>query len=383
MDYRIPFNRPFVAGRELFHIAQAVLSGHLSGDGPFAKRCSRLLEERYGLHRVLLTPSCSGALDLAGALCGLDASSEVILPSFTFTSTANSVLRYGARPVFVDIREDTLNLDERLVPAAVTPRTKAIWAVHYAGVACEMDALCEVARRHGLLVVEDAAQGVEARYRDRPLGGIGHLGAYSFHETKNVIAGEGGALCVNDERLVARAEILREKGTNRSQFFRGQVDKYTWHDVGYSEVPSEVVAAYLLGQLERIEEITIRRLAQWNRYREAFAPLAERGLVRIPAPPAHCRHNGHIFFLLLPDTARRDALIAHLREKSILAVFHYLPLHTSPMGQRLGYRPGDLPVTEGLSARLVRLPLFHELLAAEQDWIISEVRGFLEQGGIA
>jgi dTDP-4-amino-4,6-dideoxygalactose transaminase len=377
MAYRIPFNRPFIAGRELYYIAQAVASGHLSGDGPFGKRCSEFLARHLCLPRVLLTPSCSGALDLAGALCELSPSSEVILPSYTFTSTANSVMRFGARPVFVDIREDTLNLDERLVPDAVTAATRAVWPVHYAGVSCEMDPILAVAERHGLLVVEDAAQGVGAAYRGRPLGTIGHLAALSFHETKNVISGEGGALCVRDERFIARAEILREKGTDRSRFFRGQVDKYTWQDVGFSEVPSEVVAAFLFGQLEHLEAITARRLALWTRYHEAFAPLEARGLLRRPIVPPHCAHNGHIYYLLLPSAADRDGLIEHMKARGILAVFHYLPLHLSPMGRRLGYREGQLPVTEALSARLVRLPLFHELTAADQADVIAETESFL------
>jgi dTDP-4-amino-4,6-dideoxygalactose transaminase len=377
MSFRIPFNKPFVIGRELFYIAQAVESGHLSGDGAFGRRCGEFLSRRFGIHRALLTPSCSGALDLAGALCGLDSGSEVVLPSFTFTSTANSVLRTGARPVFVDIREDTLNLDERLIPAALSPRTRAIWPVHYAGVACEMDEINALAAERGLMVVEDAAQGVGATYRGRALGSLGDLAAYSFHETKNVISGEGGALCVNDPRFVLRAEVLREKGTNRSQFFRGEVDKYTWHEPGYSEVPSEVVAAFLWGQLEHLEEITARRRAIWDRYHEAFAAPESAGAVRRPVVPEHCGHNGHIYYLLLPTGAARDAFIDHLKSRGILAVFHYLPLHLSPLGRSLGGREGDLPVTEELSARLVRLPLFHELRPGEQDEVIAEALAFL------
>ncbi|MCU0725224.1 MAG: dTDP-4-amino-4,6-dideoxygalactose transaminase [Planctomycetes bacterium] len=377
MSFRIPFNKPFVIGRELFYIAQAVESGHLSGDGSFGRRCGEFLARRFGVHRALLTPSCSGALDLAGALCGLDSGSEVVLPSFTFTSTANSVLRTGARPVFVDIREDTLNLDERLIPAALSPRTRAIWPVHYAGVACEMDEITALAAERGLMVVEDAAQGVGATYRGRALGSLGDLAAYSFHETKNVISGEGGALCINDPSLVQRAEILREKGTDRSRFFRGEVDRYTWHDAGYSEVPSEVVAAFLWGQLEHLEEITARRRALWERYHAAFADHEIRGALRRPIVPDHCGHNGHIYYLLLPSEPRRDALIESLRARGILAVFHYLPLHLSPLGRRLGGKDGDLPVTEALSARLVRLPLYHELTPVDQDEVIAAVHSAL------
>jgi dTDP-4-amino-4,6-dideoxygalactose transaminase len=380
MSLRIPFNRPSVVGRELEYVAEAARSGRLSGDGPFTQRCARFLEQRFGLNHVLLTPSCSGALEMAADLCGLGPDTEAILPSFTFTSTANSVMRGGARPVFVDIREDTLNLDESLVEAAVTDRTRAVWPVHYAGVGCEMDEIMAVADRHGLLVVEDAAQCVDATFGGRSLGGLGHLGTFSFHETKNVVTGEGGALCVNDAALLERAEIIREKGTNRAQFFRGEIDKYTWVDLGSSQLASELVAAFLFGQLERLEDITSRRLMLWSRYHAAFATAEAAGALRRPVVPGHCGHNGHIYHLLLPDGKARDALMDHLRARGILAVFHYIPLHISPVGQRAGYRPGDLPVTEDASARLLRLPLFHALAEAEQDEVIAGTLGFLGVG---
>jgi dTDP-4-amino-4,6-dideoxygalactose transaminase len=377
MSLRIPFNRPCVVGRELEHLAEAAQSGRLSGDGPFTIRCAELLEKRYDIHRILLTPSCSGALDMAADLCGLGPDTEAILPSFTFTSTANSVMRGGAKPVFVDIREDTLNMDESLVEAAVTERTRAIWPVHYAGVGCEMDEIMAIADRHDLLVVEDAAQCMDARYRGKSLGGIGHLGAYSYHETKNVVSGEGGALCVNDPDLLARAEIIREKGTNRAQFFRGEIDKYTWVDVGSSQLASELVAAFLYGQFEQLDFITSHRIAQWDRYHAAFEAAETAGVLRRPKIPEHCEHNAHIYHLLLETGDARNALMDHLRARGILAVFHYIPLHSSPAGQRVGYRADDLPITEDLSARLLRLPLFHDLTEAEQGEVISETLAFL------
>jgi len=377
MEYRIPFNRPSAVGREREYVLEAIDSGRLSGDGPFGKRCEALLEERCAAHRALVTASCSGALDLAAVLCDLDGEAEVILPSYTFTSTANSVARTGARPVFVDIREDTLNLDERLVEAALTDRTRAIWPIHYAGVSCEMDPILELARDRGLRVVEDAAQGVGSLYRGRPLGTIGDLGTFSFHETKNVVSGEGGALIVNAPDLTTRAEVLREKGTNRAQFFRGEVDKYTWVDVGYSELASELVSAFLLAQLEEVDRITARRRHLWDRYHAAFADADEKGAARRPIVPDHCEHNAHIYYLLLPDEAARNAMMDAFRQKGILAVFHYLPLHLAPVGRRYGYREGSLPVTEDLSGRLLRLPLFFGLTDAEQDDVIAAALGFL------
>jgi dTDP-4-amino-4,6-dideoxygalactose transaminase len=373
----IPFHKPYVGGRELHYIAQAVALGKISGDGLFTQRCAARLEEQFGVAKALMTPSCTAALEMAAMLCNLGPGDEVILPSYTFVSTASAVVREGARPVFVDIRPDTLNLDEKLIARAVTPRTKAIFPVHYAGVACEMDTIMAIAREHNLLVVEDAAQAVNAFYKDRALGSIGHLGTYSFHDTKNYVCGEGGALCVNAPHLVERAEILRDKGTNRKQFLRGQVDKYTWVDVGSSYVPSEIACAFLYGQLELLEAIAARRREIDRCYRELLEPLARRELIELPQTPADCRGNQHLFYVLLPDGPTRDALMGYLKEHGIHAVFHYVPLHSSPMGQKFGYRPGDLPVTEDRSRRLLRLPMFHEITDAEQQRVVEVLETFL------
>jgi dTDP-4-amino-4,6-dideoxygalactose transaminase len=361
MSNSIPFNRPFIAGKELFYIAQAVTRGQISGDGHFTEQCCRFFEQRYGIPKVLMTPSCTAALEMAAMLGRLAPGDEVILPSYTFVSTANAVVRLGAKPVFVDIRPDTLNLDERLIEAAITPRTRAIVPVHYAGVGCEMDAIMAIAARHDLLVIEDAAQGVNAFYRERALGSIGHLGCYSFHETKNYVCGEGGALCINDRHYIERAEILRDKGTNRKQFFRGQVDKYTWVEVGSSYVPSEIASAFLFGQLEMAEVISQRREEIYHGYLEELRPLADEGLLELPSAPAHCRQNYHLFYILLPDGPTRDHVMESLAREQINAVFHYIPLHSSPMGQTFGYQGNDLPVTESVSRRLLRLPLYFEL----------------------
>jgi dTDP-4-amino-4,6-dideoxygalactose transaminase len=358
VQYRVPFNRPQIVGSELDYIRAAVEGGHLSGNGRFAQQCQRWLEEQVGCHLALLTPSCTAALEMAALLLDLAPGDEVIMPSYTFVSTANAFVLRGAVPVFVDIRPDTLNLDEALVEAAVTPRTRAIVAVHYAGVGCDMEVLAAVAQRHGLSLVEDAAQGLQSTWRGRPLGSIGRLAALSFHETKNVIAGEGGALLVNDAELAERARIIHEKGTNRSQFFRGMVDKYTWVDVGSSFLPSELIAAFLYGQLEHAENITADRLAVWSRYHAGFAGAEAAGLLRRPVIPADCRHNAHMYYLLFPDLARRTAFIAGLSEAGILAVFHYVPLHLSPAGQRYARAAGDLPVTVRVGETLVRLPMF-------------------------
>ncbi len=383
MRSTIPFNKPFVAGKELFYIAQAVTLGNLAGDGFFTQRCQRILEKKLGVDRVLLTPSCTAALELAAQLCRLQPRDEVIVPSFTFVSTANAFVRLGARPRFVDIRPDTLNLDESQVVRALTLQTRAIFPVHYAGVACEMDALMAVAERHGLLVVEDAAQGVGASYKGRALGSIGHLGAYSFHETKNYICGEGGALCINRPEFIERAEILRDKGTNRKQFLRGLVDRYTWVDVGSSHVPSEITSAFLYAQLEMLEKIGKRRRRLVAYYRQRLAPLEAEGLLRLPRIPEGCDTNHHLFYLLLPSRELRDALLAHLKRRGILAVFHYVPLHTSPMGRSFGYREGDLPVTEDVSGRLVRLPLYHDMTQGEQARVVEEVTAFAQGRAMA
>jgi dTDP-4-amino-4,6-dideoxygalactose transaminase len=354
----IPFNKPFMTGRELSYIADAHARGHLAGNGAYSKRCATWLEERVGSRKAMLTHSCTAALEMAAILAGVGPGDEVIMPSFTFVSTANAFALRGATPVFVDIRPDTLNLDEALVEAAVTPRTKAIVPVHYAGVACDMDAIMAVANRHGLLVIEDAAQGVLADDRGRPLGSIGHLAALSFHETKNVISGEGGALLINDERFVERAEIVWEKGTNRSQFFRGDVDKYTWVDLGSSYLPGEIVAAFLWAQLEEADAITARRLAIWERYHHAFAAAEAQGRLRRPIIPAGCTHNAHLYYLLLPDLASRTSFIERMREQDISPVFHYVPLHTSPFGRAVGRAHGSLAVTDAASERLVRMPFW-------------------------
>lgn len=379
MPQPIPFNKPFIVGKELFYIAQAVTYGNIAGDGHFTRRCCQLLEERFGIHRVLMTPSCTAALEMAAMLCDLGPGDEVLLPSFTFVSTANAVVRLGARPVFVDVRPDTLNLDENRVEQAITARTRALVPVHYAGVGCAMEPLLDLAGKHSLRVIEDAAQGVSSTYQGRSLGSLGDLGAFSFHETKNFICGEGGALCINDPKLVARAEILRDKGTNRRQFFRGEVDKYTWVDVGSSYVPSEICCAFLYAQLEMMTTITARRGSLYHCYREHFQELETEGLLRLPHVPPECQANFHIFYVLLPDADTRNELMAHLKQNGILAVFHYIPLHTSPMGQRFGYREGDLPITEDVSGRLLRLPLYYDMTEEEQLRVVEQLTLFLKQ----
>jgi len=378
MSIKIPFNKPFIAGKELHYVAQAVTFGNLGGDGRFTQQCCRVLEERFGINEVLLVPSCTAALEMAAMLLDLKPGDEVILPSFTFVSTANCFVRLGAKPVFVDIRPDTLNIDDALIEEEITDRTRAIFPVHYAGVGCEMDRIMTIAEKYSLRVVEDAAQGVNSFYNGRALGSIGQLGCYSFHETKNYICGEGGALCINDLTLFERAEIIRDKGTNRKQFFRGQVDKYTWVDVGSSYVPSELCSAFLYAQLEMLDAISARRRAIYQFYGEQLEPLAAEGLLSLPQVPEECVSNFHLFYILLPDRATRDGLMKYLNQNGILAVFHYIPLHSSPMGQTFGYREGDLPVTEDLSGRLLRLPMFYDITEEEQSRVVAEVRGFLE-----
>jgi dTDP-4-amino-4,6-dideoxygalactose transaminase len=377
MSTRIPFNKPFIAGKELYYIAQAVTFGNLSGDGHFTKSCCGLMQERFGIDRVLLTPSCTAALEMAAILCDLGEGDEVIMPSFTFVSTANAAVLRGAKPVFVDIRPDTLNIDETKIEAAITERTRAIFPVHYAGVACAMGRIMNIAEAYDLVVAEDAAQGVNAFYQGRALGSIGHLGCYSFHETKNYISGEGGALCINVMHFVERAEIVRDKGTNRKQFFRGHVNKYTWVDVGSSYVPSEIVSAFLYGQLELLDEIRARRKASFNYYHNHLASLEADGLLRRPIIPYDCETNYHMYYILVPTREIRDAMLQHLNRLDIAAVFHYVPLHASPMGEKLGYHEGDLPVTEDLSGRLLRLPLYHEIQREDQDRVVDAVASFL------
>ncbi len=354
----IPFNRPYMTGRELWLIAQAHANGHLSGDGPFTKRCHAWLEANTGASKALLTHSCTAALEMSALLLDLGPGDEVIMPSYTFVSTANAFVLRGAVPVFVDIREDTLNIDERLIEAAITPRTKAICVVHYAGVGCDMDAIIDIARNHGIKVVEDAAQAIMSRYRGRPLGAIGDLGALSFHETKNIISGEGGALLCRDPEMGERAEIVREKGTDRSRFFRGQVDKYTWVDIGSSFLPGEVTAAFLAAQTDAAEEITVRRLALWDRYHAWARPYEMAGALRRPIVPADCEHNAHMYYMLLPTLQARTTFIAGMKERGVGTVFHYIPLHSSPAGLRYGRAHGELPVTDNISERLVRMPMW-------------------------
>ena len=375
-DYRIPFNKPFLVGKELFYISQAVLSGQLAGDGVYTKKCQALMETRFGAPKVLLTHSCTAALEMGALLAGIDEGDEVIMPSFTFVSTANAFALRGAMPVFVDIRPDTLNLDETRIEAAITPRTKAIAPVHYAGVACDMDAILAIAERHRLHVIEDAAHGLNARLGSRYLGTLGTLGTFSFHETKNCISGEGGALVINDPALIERAEILREKGTNRARFFRGQVDKYTWVDLGSSYLPSEVVAAFLYAQLEVMDQIDERRLAIHARYRDELAVLEQRGDARLPVIAPGCSHNGHMFYLLLRDGASRQRLTEHLADRGILAVHHYVPLHSSPYGRACGRAASDMHVTDDTGERLLRLPMYYELSPADQGDVIAGVRSF-------
>ncbi len=375
-SYRIPFNRPGLAGNELQYIRESVDSGRISGDGVFTEKCRRLLEELLGARQVLLTTSCTTALELAALLLDLAPGDEVIMPSFTFVSTANAVVLRGARPVFADIRPDTLNLDERLLEPLVTPRTRAIVPVHYAGVGCEMDAILGVARRHGLEVIEDNAHGLFGAYRGRPLGSLGGLAAQSFHETKNISCGEGGALVINDERYAERAEILREKGTNRSRMFRGHVDKYTWVDVGSSALPSDILAAFLYGQLEARDAIQQKRRRIWERYSIELPSWARDRGIRLPSIPEHCRQPYHLFFIVTASLEQRTRLIAHLRDRGILAVFHYLPLHLSEMGLRLGGKPGECPVTEDLSDRVLRLPLYNDLGEADQAYVIESLHAF-------
>jgi dTDP-4-amino-4,6-dideoxygalactose transaminase len=374
--YRIPFNKPSFAGNEVRYIAEAIERGHISGDGIFTKRCHELLQRELGVRKVLLTTNCTHALEMCGLLLDLGPGDEIIVPSFAFVTTVNAFALRGAKPVFGDIRPDTLNLDESRLEDLVTPRTKAIVALHYAGVGCEMDAIGEIAARHGLAVVEDNAHGLFAKYKGRYLGTFGALATQSFHETKNFICGEGGALIINDERRVERSEIIREKGTDRSRFLRGLVHKYQWVDLGSSYLPSDVLAAFLLAQLEARVEIQARRRAIWDRYARELAGWARRVGATLPTVPAHCEQPWHMFYLLMPSTEAREAFIRHLEERGILAVFHYLPLHLSPMGLRLGGLKGACPVTEDVSTRLVRLPLFNRLSEEEQSDVLDAVTSF-------
>ena len=372
----IPFNHPFIIGSELSYIEQAVQSGKISADGDFSRKCEAWLVEHHAGSKALLTHSCTAALEMAALLCEIEPGQEVIMPSYTFVSTANAFLLRGANIRFVDIRPDTLNLDESLLDAACTPNAKVVVPVHYAGVACEMDAITAIARKRELYVIEDAAQAVSSTYKGKPLGSLGDFGCFSFHETKNMISGEGGALLVRADKDVRRAEILREKGTDRAQFFRGEIDKYTWRDIGSSYGPSELIAAFLMAQLECADTINAARLATHARYMQLLQPLQQAGHLRLPIIPEHCGHNAHMFYVLLRDEACRSRLISYLADRGISAVFHYIPLHTSPMGKSMGYGEGDFPVTEEISQQVLRLPCFYGLTEDEQDKISSALFSF-------
>ncbi len=375
----IPFNVPPCTGDELEYIGQAIASRKICGDGEFTKKCSRWLEDRFNAQKVLLTTSGTTALDMAALLCELQPGDEVILPSFTFSSTATAFVLAGARLVFVDIRPDTMNIDETKIEAAITDKTRVIVPVHYAGVACEMDTIMDIARRHGLKVVEDAAQGVMSTYKGRPLGTIGDMGCFSFHETKNYSMGEGGAIVINRPEYNERAEILREKGTNRSKFFRGQVDKYTWVDFGDSYLPSELNAAYLWAQLMKADEINEDRLRTWNEYWKALLPLAQAGKLELPTIPEGCVHNAHMFYIKAKNLEERTALIKHLKERDILAVFHYVPLHSAPAGLKFGRFAGEDVYTTAESDRLLRLPMYFGLTGEDRQAVINAVTEFYDE----
>jgi dTDP-4-amino-4,6-dideoxygalactose transaminase len=371
MTTNIPFNRPYMTGKELANISEAKLGNMLAGDGPFTKRCHTWLESNTGCNKALLTHSCTAALELAALLLDIEPGDEVIMPAYTFTSTANAFVLRGAVPVFVDIRADTLNLDDSLIESAITPRTRAIIPVHYAGVACEMDSILSVAKKYDVRVIEDAAQGVMAKYKGQVLGSIGDLGTYSFHETKNVISGEGGALLVNDQALGLRAEIIREKGTDRSRFFRGEVDKYTWQEVGSSFLPGEITAAFLWAQLEEAQRITNSRLEIWSYYHKLLKPLEHLGVLRRPIVPSDCEHNAHLYYVLLSEQIARDKVLDYLKKSNISAVFHYVPLHSSPAGMKYGRNHGNLSITSNQSRRLIRLPMWVGLSNEQQERIVD------------
>lgn len=378
IKYAIPFNKPYANGRELDYIAQAIAAGHISGDGMFTKKCHAFLEEALGIRKALLTTSCTDALEMAAILLDIQPGDEVIVPDFTFVSTINAFVLRGAKPVFVDIRPDTLNLDETLLEAAITPRTRAIVPVHYAGVACEMDTIMAIAERYGIAVIEDNAHALFSRYQGQYLGTFGVMATQSFHETKNFTSGEGGALLINDERYAERAEIIREKGTNRSRYFRGQVDKYTWVDIGSSFLPSDMLAAYLYAQFEDRVDIQARRQRLWETYQQHLPPWAQMHDVRLPVIPDHCEQSYHMYYILMPSLETRQALIGHLKAHSILPASHYLPLHLSDMGQRCGGKAGDCPVTEDLSDRLLRLPFYNDMTSEEQERVIAALFSFEE-----
>lgn len=373
---RVDFNRPVPVGRELEYMAEAIANSHISGDGPFTKKVHGLLEDALGVPKALLTTSCTHALEMAAILLNIQEGDEVIVPAFTFVSTVNAFVLHGARPIFLDVRPDTLNLDESKLEAAITPRTRAILPVHYAGVGCEMDAIMDIAGRHHVAVVEDNAHGLFGKYKGQFLGTFGVMASQSFHETKNFTSGEGGALLINDRGFIERAEIIREKGTNRSRFFRGQVDKYTWVDVGSSYLPSDMLAAFLYGQLEQRERIQSHRKRVWETYHLALQDWAQKNGVQLPTIPAHTEQPYHMYYLLLPSLEMRQAFIQHLRDLGVYSVFHYLPLHLSDMGRRFDGKPGDCPVTEDISDRLVRLPFHNALSSSEQEVAVEAILDF-------
>ncbi|MBD2012514.1 dTDP-4-amino-4,6-dideoxygalactose transaminase [Microcoleus sp. FACHB-53] len=372
----IPFNQPFAVGKEFEYIRQAIKNVHTCGDGPFTKKCHTLLEQTLGVSKALLTTSCTHALEMAALLLNLQPGDEVIFPSFTFVSTVNAFVLRGVYPVFCDIRPDTLNLDENNLEKLITPRTKVIVPVHYAGIGCEMDAIMELAGQHGVAVVEDNAHGLFGKYKGKYLGTFGCLATQSFHETKNFNCGEGGALLINDPQYIERAEVIREKGTNRSRFYRGQVDKYTWVDVGSSYLPSDMLAAYLYAQLEVQEQIQAKRREVWEYYHKHLQDWAEKHDIRFPIVPDHCEQAYHMFYLLMPSLEKRQALIAHLKAQNIISAFHYLPLHLSEMGQKFGGKEGDCPVTEDVSERLVRLPFYNDLTEADLTRVVAAICEF-------
>lgn len=376
--FKIPFNKPFIAGKELSYIAQAVVDGQLSGDGYYTKRCHQWFKEHLGCRKALLTHSCTAALEMAAILCDIQPGDEIIMPSFTFVSTANAFVLRGGVPVFVDIRSDTLNMDERLIEAAITPRTKAIVPVHYAGVPCAMDEIMNIAIANHLFVVEDAAQALLSTYKGRFLGIIGHFGCLSFHETKNIISGEGGALLINDEQFVERAEIIREKGTNRTKFFKGEVDKYTWVDIGSSFLPSELIGAFLYAQLEQAEKIIAARCRIYKHYYERLKHLSEKEYIRLPFTAGDCMNNGHIFYILTGSLKERAELIEYLKARSILSLFHYVPLHTSPAGIKYGRVSGTMTVTDDISERILRLPMHYELTDDDIEKVVEALEGFYQ-----
>jgi len=374
----IPFNKPYLTGKELENIVLAKEYGQLAGDGVFTQKCSNWIEESTGCYKALLTHSCTAALEMAAILIRTSPGDEIIMPSYTFVSTANAFVLRGGIPVFVDIRSDTLNIDETLIESAITSKTKAIVPVHYAGVACDMDVIMDIANRHNLIVIEDAAQSVNASYNGKALGSIGHLGCYSFHETKNIISGEGGALLINDHSFANRAEIIREKGTNRSLFFRGQVDKYTWVDIGSSYLPGELIAAFLLAQMLKAKDITQKRIDIWNKYHASFQNSDMIDNIGLPTVPSNCAHNAHMYYLLLPNLNKRASFIGYMKERNINCVFHYVPLHTSPQGKKVGVCSGRLDVSSDVANRIVRLPIWVGLSSQEQKRIIESTLSYLK-----